>query len=40
MTVLENGQEKIVPVVTGETTPTQVVITSGIHAGDKVVVHD
>lgn len=33
-----DGKEKTVPVVTGSTTPTKVVIISGIKAGDKVVV--
>ena len=33
-----NNKEKNVSVVTGETTPTQVVIISGIQAGEKVVV--
>lgn len=32
------GQPQIVPVVTGETTPTQIVIISGVKAGDKVMV--
>lgn len=41
VTVLDaNGKETTVPVVTGSTTPTQVVIISGIKAGDKVVVKE
>lgn len=41
VTILDSkGKQKITSVVTGETTPTQVVIISGIHEGDKVVVHD
>ncbi|MDP1574171.1 MAG: efflux RND transporter periplasmic adaptor subunit [Coxiellaceae bacterium] len=32
------GNEHSVPVVTGETSPTQIVIVSGVKAGDKVVV--
>lgn len=38
VTIVENGADKIVPVVTGNTTPTQVVIISGIKVGDQVVV--
>ena len=36
--ILENGKEKEMKVVVGETTPTEVVIQSGIKVGDKVVV--
>ncbi|EKD91770.1 MAG: hypothetical protein ACD_29C00387G0001 [uncultured bacterium] len=32
------GKQKTVPVITGDTTPTQVVIISGVKAGDKVVI--
>ena len=32
------GKQKEVPVITGNTTPTQVVIIRGVNAGDKVVV--
>ncbi len=36
--IMDNGKEKEVPVVTGDTTLTDVVIISGVKAGDKVVV--
>ena len=32
------GVQKIVPVITGDTTPTEVVIISGVNVGDKVLV--
>lgn len=38
VTVVDHGKNKVVPVVTGDTTPTQVVIISGIKAGDQVLV--
>lgn len=39
VTILDaSGKEKKVPVITGTTTPTEVVIMSGINAGDKVVI--
>lgn len=39
VTILDqNGKQKIVPVITGETSPTQVVIISGVKPGDKVLV--
>lgn len=38
-TILDSqGKQKTVPVVTGNTTPTEVVIVSGVNPGDKVVV--
>lgn len=41
VTVLDaSGKKTDVSVVTGETTPTQVVIVKGILGGEKVVVHD
>jgi len=36
----KNGVKKDVSVITGITTPTSVVISSGVNAGDQVVVHD
>lgn len=36
----EQGKEKAVPVVTGDTTLMHVVIVSGVKSGDKVVMHD
>lgn len=39
VTVLDSqGKQKTVPVVTGNTTPTEVVIISGVNPGDKVVI--
>lgn len=38
--ILKDGKKKTVPVETGETTPTQVVITKGLQPGDQVIVHD
>ncbi|MCX7125192.1 MAG: ABC transporter substrate-binding protein, partial [Gammaproteobacteria bacterium] len=32
------GVQKIVPVITGDTTPTEVVIISGVNVGDRVLV--
>ena len=32
------GKDHLVPVITGETTPTEVVIVSGVKVGDKVMV--
>lgn len=41
VTILDkNGKTKIVPVVTGHTTLTEVEIISGLQVGDRVVVHD
>jgi multidrug efflux pump subunit AcrA (membrane-fusion protein) len=36
--VEKNGAQKIVPVIAGETTPTDVVILDGVKVGDRVVV--
>lgn len=36
----EKGEKKTVPVVTGPTTPTSVVIYSGVKSGDRVLLHD
>ena len=38
--VKKNGQRQQVPVKTGSTTPTDISITSGLKAGDRVVVDD
>lgn len=35
---LPDGKTKMVPVITGQTTPTDIVIISGVNVGDKVIV--
>lgn len=38
--IQKNGTEKTVLVETGDTTPTQVMITKGLQPGDQVITHD